>query len=97
LAPQFELQAEHNAEEYSILSFLDEPGLKFQFAEIKPEENIMVIKSWRRAADEKPFIVLKAIVFPMINLLWLGSVLMAFGTGMAVYNRIKIQRTLPNE
>ncbi len=76
---------------------LDEPGLKFQFAEIKPEENIMVIKSWRRAADEKPFIVLKAIVFPMINLLWLGSVLMAFGTGMAVYNRIKIQRTLPNE
>ncbi len=76
---------------------LDEPGLKFQFNEIKPEENKMVIKSWRRAVDEKPFIVLKAIVFPMINLLWLGSVLMAFGTGMAVYNRIKIQRAMPNE
>lgn len=71
---------------------VDPPGLKFRLDEIKPESDVLVIKSWRKTVDEKPFIVLKAIVFPMINLLWLGSVLMAIGTAIAVVERIRMLR-----
>lgn len=37
----------------------------------------------------KDFIVLKAINFPMINLLWLGCVIMVIGTLMSIVRRIK--------
>lgn len=71
---------------------LEKPGLKFRFDEIIPETNKLVIKGWRRAEDEKPFIVMKAIVFPMINLLWLGCILMAVGSTIAVVERIQMAR-----
>ncbi len=70
-------------------AIIDAPGLKFRLDEIKPESGKMVIKSWRRLGDEKPFIVLKAMVFPLINVLWLGCLLMAVGTFIAVWTRIK--------
>jgi cytochrome c biogenesis factor len=31
---------------------------------------------------------MKAIVFPLINILWLGSILMVIGTGLAIYQRV---------
>lgn len=71
---------------------LEKPGLKFRFDEIIPETNKLVIKGWRRAADEKPFIVMKAIVFPMINLLWLGSILMIIGSVIAIIERIRLAK-----
>jgi len=71
---------------------LDPPGLKFRLDEIKPQDDVLVIKSWRKVGDEKPFIVLKAIVFPMINLLWLGSILMAIGTAVAVIERLRLRK-----
>lgn len=37
----------------------------------------------------KEYIVLQAIVFPYINLLWIGALLMLIGTLMAVYHRVK--------
>ena len=37
----------------------------------------------------KDFIVLKAINFPMINLLWLGCLVMILGTLLAIFQRIK--------
>jgi cytochrome c-type biogenesis protein CcmF len=38
---------------------------------------------------EAEFVVMQAIVFPGINILWVGCVLLALGTGMAVWQRIK--------
>jgi cytochrome c biogenesis factor len=34
---------------------------------------------------------MKAIIFPGINILWIGALLMAIGTGIAVWTRIKQQ------
>ncbi len=42
---------------------------------------------------EHEFVILQAILFPGINILWIGCVLMALGTGMAVRSRIKRMRT----
>ena len=40
-------------------------------------------------APRTDFVVLEAIVFPGINLFWLGSILMMFGLGFSMWNRIK--------
>ena len=38
---------------------------------------------------EAEFLVMQAIVFPGINLLWIGCVLLALGSGMAVWQRLR--------
>jgi len=38
---------------------------------------------------EREFVIMQAIIFPGINILWIGCVLMALGTGMAVWQRVK--------
>ncbi|MEQ9262085.1 MAG: cytochrome c biogenesis protein CcsA [Owenweeksia sp.] len=71
-------------------AFLDDQKFKFRLEDINTETNKIVLKSWTLADhEEKPFIVMKAIVFPMINLLWAGCILMAIGSGIAVWQRIK--------
>ena len=67
-------------------------GLKFQIAGIDRESNKPILKVWRQAPDEQPFILIQAIVFPMINLLWIGGILMALGTFWAVWQRILIRQ-----
>jgi cytochrome c-type biogenesis protein CcmF len=38
---------------------------------------------------EAEFVVMQALIFPGINILWIGCVLLALGTGMAVWQRIR--------
>ncbi|MCB9183455.1 MAG: cytochrome c biogenesis protein CcsA [Flavobacteriales bacterium] len=38
---------------------------------------------------EHEFVVMQALVFPGINILWIGCVLLALGTGLAVWNRLR--------
>ena len=88
--PGFRLEGE----EISYMdTIIEEAGLKFRFEKILEEEHFE-IKGWREAEDEKPFIVMKAILFAMINLLWVGSVLIAVGSILAVVERIRINRSL---
>ncbi len=71
-------------------AYLDEQGFKFRLEDINTESSLYVLKAWTEVREEeKPFIVLKAIVFPMINLLWTGCILMAIGTGIAVWQRVR--------
>ena len=37
---------------------------------------------------EAEFVVMQAIMFPGINILWIGCVLLALGSGMAVWQRV---------
>jgi cytochrome c-type biogenesis protein CcmF len=78
-----------NNEASSMEAVLDDFDLKLSFTGIDHTENKPIIKVWRKRVEEQPFIIVQAIVFPMINLLWLGCVLMAIGTAMAVWKRIK--------
>lgn len=43
---------------------------------------------------EAEFVVMQALVFPGINILWIGCILLALGTGMAVWDRIRGERPL---
>jgi len=42
---------------------------------------------------EAEFVVMQALVFPGINILWLGCVLLALGSGMAVWQRVRGNKT----
>lgn len=70
-------------------AFLENPPFKFRFTDINTETDEIKITAWTQVdRSDKPFIVLKAIVFPFINILWAGCILMALGTGIAVWQRL---------
>lgn len=78
--------------DFSILSIpvdLPELGLRFGFEKIDPETGKVTIDVAERKANKKDFIIMKAIVFPGINILWMGCLLMIVGTMMAIRQRIQ--------
>jgi cytochrome c-type biogenesis protein CcmF len=79
-------QAQHMDAEIEAL------GLKFSFDRINYETNKPVIIVSEHADAEVPFILIKAEVFPWINLLWLGSILMGIGTIIAIVQRRKLAK-----
>jgi cytochrome c-type biogenesis protein CcmF len=68
---------------------LDELGLKFAFWQVNPETGKVDISVSEKRSSKKDFIVMKAIVFPGINILWMGCFIMIIGTTMAVRYRLK--------
>lgn len=72
----------------SVMDEVKEEGLKFSFTEIRPEENKFRIN----VAEFKPinpFIVLQSIVFPGVNLVWAGKILMMMGFLIAMVARLR--------
>lgn len=70
---------------------IEELGLKFAFWQIDPASGKVDISVMEKKSDKKDFIVMKAIVFPWINLLWTGCLVMIIGTFMAIRKRIRTQ------
>ncbi len=63
--------------------------LKFRFEDVDPDSQKVRIKAFTDVRDEKEFIVMKAVIFPWINILWLGCILMAVGIMLAIRQRIR--------
>jgi len=71
---------------------LTDLGLRFSFSKIDPEthhEEIGIAESKHSAKD---FVVMEAIVFPYINVLWMGCVIMVIGTVLSIRQRIRKSR-----
>lgn len=69
-------------------------GLKLTFWKINPDEKdpdntTVEIMISEKKSNQKDFIVMEAYMFPFINILWLGCIVMVVGTGLAVWQRIK--------
>lgn len=67
----------------------DEIFVKVDFVKIDPETEEMTFAISEKKNRIKEFIIMKAVVFPFINILWIGCVLMVIGTIVAVVVRIK--------
>ncbi|MCB0428955.1 MAG: cytochrome c biogenesis protein CcsA [Flavobacteriales bacterium] len=63
-------------------------GIKLTVKEIIPQKDAFVVELKEKEDKGAEFIIMKAIVFPFINILWLGSVLMIIGTFMAIRKRL---------
>lgn len=66
---------------------LDELGLKFIFWKINPNDGSVEIQLSEKVNNSKEFVVLEAYLFPYINVLWLGCLLMIIGTCIAILER----------
>lgn len=77
-------------------------GLHFRFESIDPQTATMTIAAAQATGEQREipveiaenaprsdYIVLEAIVFPGINLVWLGSLLMLFGLGLSMWRRLR--------
>jgi len=72
-----------------IASTIDELGLQFTFWKINPKDGSIEISLQEKKENVRDFIVMQAIIFPYINILWMGCFIMAIGTLLAIFERIK--------
>ncbi len=68
---------------------LVEEGLKFSFDKIIPEKASIELTIREKKPAKKDFIIMKAIIFPYINLLWGGTIIMIIGFLLSIYQRLK--------
>lgn len=63
------------------------PEVKTRFSFKDADENKLVIETAEK--DESPdFIIMKAMVFPWINLVWGGTIIMVIGFALAIWRRL---------
>lgn len=72
-----------------IDAIIPELGLKFSFQKINPDTHKMDLTIAESKRSAKDFIVLEAVVFPYINVLWLGCLIMVLGTVLSIRQRIR--------
>lgn len=75
---------------FSIPVYIDSLGIKLDFPKINTENGNAQIVIREKRSNE--FIIMKAIIFPYINLLWLGALLMILGTILAIRKRRQLNR-----
>jgi cytochrome c-type biogenesis protein CcmF len=102
LLPIFVIRGNHT---FSIRDFSLIPGITINFTKIDPESQkmdfdyslhpplseLMLPLEIAENAPRSDFIVMEAIYYPGINLVWLGSLMMIFGLWVSSYGR-KIKR-----
>jgi cytochrome c-type biogenesis protein CcmF len=67
-------------------------GIKLMVRQILPEDGSLNLVVWEHQSVVKDFIVYHAIIFPQINVLWLGCLVMVIGTTMAIRHRIRLSK-----
>lgn len=69
-----------------------EAGLRLGF-EVRPtpEGSPQAVLEVAETQPQVDYIVMKGIVFPYINLLWLGTILMVLGFGIATWHRLELK------
>ncbi len=82
----------HEMQMYSKETQIDTLGIKFAFGKIDPSTGKLEVSFAEKKSNKKEFIIMKAIIFPGINILWMGCVLMIIGTFIAIRQRIKNAR-----
>ncbi|MEX0812466.1 MAG: cytochrome c biogenesis protein CcsA [Chitinophagales bacterium] len=65
---------------------VEELKLRLRIDKLIPETEQVKISMWQEEG-ESDFIIMKAIVFPYINVLWLGSLVMVIGFLLSAWNR----------
>lgn len=67
----------------------EELGLKLSFVKINPESGTIGIDWREKKKEQRDYIIMKAIVFPYINLLWGGTIIMVIGFLLSIFHRLK--------
>ena len=74
---------------FPIEDRVKELGLALAFWKIDPKKDAIHITIAEKKNVSKDFIIMKAIIFPWINILWIGCLLLMIGSIIAIWERIK--------
>lgn len=77
-----------NTQEVLIEDTVTSCSLYTRLAKIIPAENAAVIE-FKLPSAMNDYVIMKAILFPYINVLWLGTVIMIIGFLLSLYKRIR--------
>jgi cytochrome c-type biogenesis protein CcmF len=66
--------------------YSSDAGMKIEILNIMPEQRKIAI-SHTDIVKPQDFIIMRAIVFPQINLIWLGAIVMVFGGLLSTLKR----------
>ena len=64
-------------------------GVRFTFSKIDPSTGKLDLAVSEKKSNKKEFIIMKAIVFPGINILWTGCFVFIFGMLLTIRKRIR--------
>ncbi len=78
-----------NFNAFSKESVVDSLGLKFSFNKIDPNTGKVDLQVSEKKSNKHEFIIMKAIIFPGINILWTGCILMILGSYLAIRKRVR--------
>ena len=78
---------------FSINSEIEGLGLQFGFAGIDPDSEKLKILLAEKNKNSGDFVIMQALVFPYINVLWIGIIVMVLGSLLAAWNRIRSNKT----
>lgn len=71
----------------SYEALVDEAKLKFRFIGVNPQNQKVTILSYEQDMSGD-FVIMKAIVFPWINLVWAGTIIMIVGFFLSIIKRM---------
>lgn len=74
---------------FSVPDSVPNVGVTISFDGIDPAAERFSFRITEKDPKYREFIVMKAILFPWINILWLGIIVMGLGTLLAVFQRFK--------
>ncbi len=76
---------------YSPWAEIEELGVRFNFATTSNmDKNKVELRVAEKNKNSGDFVIMQALVFPYINIVWIGCILMVLGTLIAVFNRFQI-------
>ena len=70
----------------------EEFGIKMRIESFDPIAESLEMTVWEHESVRRDFVVMQAVMFPLINVLWFGCILMAIGTALAVLSRYQRDR-----
>ena len=68
-------------------SVVEEANLRFKFTAVDPVTKKFTIETAEKDTSGD-FIIMKAIVFPWINLVWAGTIIMVIGFLLSIWKRL---------
>jgi cytochrome c-type biogenesis protein CcmF len=91
LEPVYAIQ---NGAEFRYDAANEEAGLKVSLLKIDPKAETVEFSIAEANPGPKEYIIMKAIKFPFINVLWLGTVILVLGFSMAIMDRYREAKRL---
>jgi cytochrome c-type biogenesis protein CcmF len=80
-----------NQDEVLIEDTIKEYNLYTRLSKIHPDDGTAVVEI-KQPSAMNDYVIMKAILFPYINVLWIGTVIMIIGFGISLLKRYSINK-----